>query len=183
MVLLKRPLAKENYPALKAKLCRRDEKPEVPLKSLVYWGAGWDMKPLSKPIFKSFNHFIFIDALPKLPHHTPNQHGYKDSKDRESFVYAITRGTSRRKYKLISGRDEGNHLVFQNPEGKTLDYFINTTVEESLNDPMIRKMLKTVRWIHVAGFWPSEHGLTRELANTLMPNRYRNLAALMEDDK
>ena len=34
---------------------------------------------------------------------------------------------------------------------------------------MIRKILKTVRWIHVAGFWPSEHGLTRELANTLMP--------------
>ena len=178
--------AKENYPALKAKLCRAKlpevKQPEVPLKSLVYFGAGWDMQPLSKPLFKSFNHFIFIDALPKIPHYKPNQpNGYKHSKDRESFVNAITKGTSRRKYKVIS--DKGNHLVFENPEGKTLDYFINTTVEESLNNPVIRKMFETVRWIHVKGFYPFEYGLTTEIMNTLMPNMYQNLAALMEDDK
>ena len=52
------------------------------------------MKPLSKALFKSFNHFIFIDALPKKPHYEPHQPGYKDSKDRESFVNAIMREVS-----------------------------------------------------------------------------------------
>ena len=153
-----------------------------PLKGLVYWGSEFDMKPLSNPLFKSFNHFIFIDALPKLQHYKPHQVGYKYSKDREAFVKTIIRRATKKKYKLIRGRDEGNHLVFKNPDGKTLDYFINTTVEESLNDPVIKDMFKTVRWIHNEGFNPFSFGLTIELVNTLMPNTYRNLAALMADN-
>ena len=43
--------------------------------TLVYFGAGWDFKPTNDPVYKKFNHFIFIDSLPKMSHYEPGMPG------------------------------------------------------------------------------------------------------------
>ena len=45
--------------------------------SLVYFGAGWDFKPINDQVYKKFNHFIFIDSLPMMPHYEPGMPGYE----------------------------------------------------------------------------------------------------------
>ena len=45
--------------------------------TLVYFGAGWDFKPTNDPVYKKFNHFIFIDSLPKMSHYEPGMPGYE----------------------------------------------------------------------------------------------------------
>ena len=48
--------------------------------SLVYFGAGWDFKPTNDPVYKKFNHFIFIDSLPKMSHYEPGMPGMRKAK-------------------------------------------------------------------------------------------------------
>ena len=57
--------------------------------SLVYFGAGWDFNPINDPVYKKFNHFIFINSLPNLSHYEPGQSGYEKSKDRKSFINTL----------------------------------------------------------------------------------------------
>lgn len=56
---------------------------------MVYFGAGWDFNPINNPVYKKFNHFIFIDSLPKLSHNEPGMPGYEKSKDREAFINTL----------------------------------------------------------------------------------------------
>ena len=48
--------------------------------TLLYFGAGWDFKPVKKSIFSKFNHFIYIDSLPKLSHYEPGMPGMKKAR-------------------------------------------------------------------------------------------------------
>ena len=57
--------------------------------TLLYFGAGWDFKPVSEPIYSKFNHFIFIDSLPKSSHYEPGMPGYEKSKNKEAFIKTL----------------------------------------------------------------------------------------------
>ena len=124
--------------------------------SLLYFGAGWDFKPISDPTYTKFNHFIFIDALPKIPHYEPGMRGYEKSKDETSFINTLKKTATQYGLKFI--RKNKNLLVFKNDKIK-LEYYINTTVEESLNNKTIRNKLNKVKWMHMEGFNPYEYGL------------------------
>ena len=53
---------------------------------------------------------------------------------------------------------DNNLLTFKNNK-INLEYYINTTVEDSLNDPDIRKKLNKAVWLHKDGFLPHQYGL------------------------
>ena len=106
--------------------------------TLVYFGSGWDFKPVSNSIFNKFNHFIFIDSLPKLSHYEPGVTGYEKSKDREAFIKTLKKEAFKHNLKSTSIRK--NLLTFKNDKIK-LEYYINTTVEEALTNPTIRKKI------------------------------------------
>ena len=124
--------------------------------TLLYFGSGWDFRPTSNPIHKKFDHFIFIDSLPKLAHYEPGMPGYEKSKDRTSFINTLKNGASRYGYVLSSMEDDP--LTFINGK-KKLEYYINTTVTEALDDPIIRKKINKAKWLHVKGFHPHSYGL------------------------
>ena len=124
--------------------------------SLVYFGAGWNLKFLDDPTYKKFNHFILIDALPKLQHYNPDQEGYKKSKDKKSLIATIKKAADKYDLKLSSVR--GNLLTFKKNEIK-LEYYINTTIEEALSNPTIKRKLSKVIWVHEEGLEPYRYGL------------------------
>ena len=124
--------------------------------TLLYFGAGWDFKPTSNPTYKKFNHFIFIDSLPKLSHYEPGMSGYEKSKDENSFINTLKNNASRYGYILCS--IEGNLLTFIDGN-KKIEYYMNTTVSESLDNPIIRKKMNEAKWVHEKGFYPYEYGL------------------------
>ena len=82
--------------------------PQTNIRSLVYFGAGWDFKPLSNAQFDKINNFIFIDAQPRLSHYEPGQRGYKKSKN---FVKTIKDGAEQKGYIFKSMK--GNLLTFE----------------------------------------------------------------------
>ena len=49
-------------------------------------------------------------------------------------------------------------LTFRNGIVK-LEYYINTTVTEALDDPIIRKKMNKAKWLHENGFYPYNYGL------------------------
>ena len=138
--------------------------------SLAYFGAGWDFKPIrdfginrkgllaEDGAYNKFNHFIFIDALPKLSHYEPGMSGYEKSKNKEALIKTLKNEAL--KYSMTLKKRTGNMLTFlsENKDIK-IQYYINTTVEEALNDPIIRNKLNKVKWLHEEGFHPYAYGL------------------------
>ena len=126
--------------------------------TLVYFGAGWDFKPINDSTYSKFNHFIFIDALhvPKLLHSEPGMSGYEKSKNREAFINTLKNAARKHKLRLSSIRK--NLLTFKNDKIK-LEYYIDTTVEEALTNPTIRKKMNKAIWLHEDGFRPYDYGL------------------------
>ena len=124
--------------------------------SLVYFGAGWDFKPINDQVYKKFNHFIFIDSLPMMPHYEPGMLGYEKSKDREAFIKTLKNKAM--KYGMTLSSIRKNLLTFQNNHQK-LEYYINTTVLDALTNKIIRKKLNRVIWVHENGFRPYDYGL------------------------
>ena len=122
----------------------------------MYFGAGWDFKPVNNKLYDKFNHFIFIDSLPNLSHYEPGMAGYEKSKNVLVFVNTLVNAAKKHKLKLISNKD--NLLTFKNDK-ITLEYYINTTVEEALTNPTIRQKINKALWIHEKGFSPYLHGL------------------------
>ena len=69
--------------------------------SLVYFGAGWDFRPIidfginrkgllaEDEAYNKFNNFIFIDALPNLSHYEPGTSGYEKSKNEEALIKTL----------------------------------------------------------------------------------------------
>ena len=104
--------------------------------TLLYFGAGWDFKPVSEPIYSKFNHFIFIDSLPKLSHYEPGMPGYEKSKNNEAFIKTLKKYALKHHLRLTNIKN--NLLTFRSDKIK-LEYYINTTVNEALDDPIIRK--------------------------------------------
>ena len=142
--------------------------------TLVYFGAGWDMLPLNMKDYAKFTKFLFIDALPKLSHYNPDQAGYEFAKDEESYIRKLKIEASKKGYRFVN--KVGDKLTFDKG-GKTLEYHINTTVQEAIDDPYISKQLKHAKFIHIKGFSPMEFGLK---ISRDMPNMYKNLAELRE---
>ena len=124
--------------------------------SLVYFGAGWDFKPTNDPVYKKFNHFIFIDSLPKMSHYEPGMPGYEKSKDREAFIKTLK--NTALEHGMILSSIRKNLLTFKNNHQK-LEYYINTTVLDALTNKIIRKKLNRVIWVHENGFRPYDYGL------------------------
>lgn len=124
--------------------------------SLVYFGAGWDFKPINDQVYKKFNHFIFIDSLPMMPHYEPGMPGYEKSKDREAFIKTLKNKAM--KYGMTLSSIRKNLLTFKNNHQK-LEYYINTTVLDALTNKIIRKKLNRVIWVHENGFRPYDCGL------------------------
>jgi len=140
---------------------------------LVYFGAGWDFKPVNNPLFSKFKHFIFIDSLPKLSHYEIGCSEYEKSKNKEVFIKTITDTALKYKLKLITFKN--NLLTFENDKIK-LEYYMNITVKDSLTNPIIRKKINKAKWIHVKGFSPFENGL--EVGD--LPNLLENKTKLYE---
>ena len=124
--------------------------------TLVYFGAGWDFKPVNNPLFSKFNHFIFIDSLPKLNHYNEGTPGYEKSKDIKVFLETLSNSALNYNLKLISVRR--NLLTFKNDKIK-LEYYFNTTVQEALTNTIIRRKINKAVWVHNKGFNPYEYGL------------------------
>ena len=124
--------------------------------SLVYFGAGWDFKPINDQVYKKFNHFIFIDSLPMMPHYEPGMPGYEKSKDREAFIKTLKNKAM--KYGMTLSSIRKNLLTFKNNHQK-LEYYMNTTVLDALTNKIIRKKLNRVIWVHENGFRPYDYGL------------------------
>ena len=124
--------------------------------SLVYFGAGWDFKPINDQVYKKFNHFIFIDSLPMMPHYEPGMPGYEKSKDKEAFIKTLK--NTALEHGMILSSIRKNLLTFKNNHQK-LEYYINTTVLDALTNKIIRKKLNRVIWVHENGFRPYDYGL------------------------
>lgn len=139
--------------------------------TIVYYGAGWDFRPVNMQLFQKINHFIFIDALPKLQHYQPNTVGYNYSKDRKTFINTLINTAKSKGYKLDSIKKD---LLTFTKKDKKIEYYINTTVEDSLKNPAIRKKINKAIWVHQAGFFPYAYGLK---AGDL-PNLKENMAKL-----
>jgi hypothetical protein len=197
--------AKVRYPELKAKMCgaplptivlkpepkvepapkpKVEPAPKVETKAepveekiaptLVYFGAGWDMLPLNMKDYSKFAKYLFIDALPKLSHYNPDQSGYEFTKDEDSYIRKLKVEASKKGYKFINRL--GDVLTFTKGD-KTLEYHINTTVQEAIDDPYLSKQLRYAKFIHIKGFSPMEFGLK---ISRDMPNMFKNLAELRE---
>ena len=82
----------------------KSENLEMKNHSRAYFGAGWDFSPVTNPIFEKFNHFIFIDALPKLSHYNPGQCGYEKSKNRRALLKTLRSEALKHDMKFISIR-------------------------------------------------------------------------------
>jgi hypothetical protein len=125
--------------------------------TLVYFGAGWDCAPLGMKAFRATKNFVFIDALPELPHYSPGQAGYKFVKDRQSFIRKITHEARRKGFILYE--DRGNRLQYISPSECWLDYYINTSVEAALSSPGLSRCIQEAQIIYIAGFEPRLFGL------------------------
>jgi hypothetical protein len=133
--------------------------------AIVYFGAGWDFKPINNPLYKKINHFIFVDSLPNLSHYEKGQAGYEKSKDKEAFINTLKQYAQNVGFELT---DIKNNLLTFTKGGIILEYYINTTVEEALKNHDIRKKINKALWVHVKGFNPYEYGLkVGDLPNTL----------------
>lgn len=140
---------------------------------LLYFGAGLDFSPLRMKRYKQFQIFVFVDALTKQQHYEPGTLGYEFSANRETFIASIAVKASKYDYKLIW--IHGNELVFTNKE-RRLVYYIDTTVEDAIEDPKISDIMHTADFLHTRGFNPFMHGLTTEHLN---PNRFKTISDLL----
>ena len=109
-------------------------------------------------IYDKFDHFIFIDALPKLQHYDEDQAGYKKCKDEKTMIKTLTDKITKKNYNYKLTNIKDNLLTFEKGDRK-LEYYMNTTVQDALNDRKIRKKINKAKWLHVNGFHPHEYGL------------------------
>lgn len=126
--------------------------------TIVYFGAGWDFRPPDMDLYKKFNHFIFIDALPNRADYEPGMPGYNKSKDEESLIKTIKEYAGKRKWKLVSIK---NNLLILKRGSRIIEYHYNTTVEDALTDPYIRIQMNKALWVHTQGFDPYQAGLKK----------------------
>lgn len=185
--------AKERYPQLVHKLCakhcaiipkqgntsnvenpaayaKQEEEEEI----LFYFGSGWDFKPISSKFYTRINRFIFIDALPKLAHYTPEQAGYKFAKDEMSFVKKL-KDCMLKKGTLIT--EKPNLLEWRIRDNGILEYHYNMTVNEALENPRLLEMWKQKAWCHIEGFNPHEF-----IGDRWGEARYENKNKLMKGE-
>jgi len=138
---------------------------------LLYFGAGWDMTPLNfvkltngKKITKqTVNKFVFVDALPKLSHYSPDQIGYTKSNNEKNFIGEIERNITLLGWTIVHKRKDKNIITYtlsRNRRNVKLCYIINTTVEEFINK--YPSVLKKVTHLIKKGFNPFAYGLILE---------------------
>jgi len=127
---------------------------------LFYFGAGWKFYPLRMKDYSWIDHFVFVDALPNLAYYTSDQAGYEKSKDRDSFIRAIVKEAKKKGFDQNDISDD--HLIFGDKKGRLLDYYINTTVQNALDDPILNDLIKKAKWVHIQGFNPFINGLKVE---------------------
>jgi hypothetical protein len=144
--------------------------------SMVYFGAGWDMKFLKASYLRNFKHYILVDALPKLSHYEKGTAGYEKANSEKSFILSIKQSIEN--IAVIGDYTrKGDHLIFMLNDGRQIDYYINTTVEDALHSKSIRKKLEKVKWVHVKGFHPFSYGLKP----AHVPNTFKNLGELYQN--
>jgi len=91
--------------------------------TFLYTYAGWDIIPIHLHIFRNIQQYIYVDALPNNHYYAEQCHGYKYSKDYETF------------YSTVSSRVKGvggehtetvdNCWIFSLPMNRKLYYFFN----------------------------------------------------------
>ena len=91
-----------------------------------------------------------------MSHYEPGMPGYEKSKDRKAFINTLKNAA--RENGLVLSSIRKNLLTFRNGMVK-LEYYINTTVTEALDDPIIRKKMNKAKWLHENGFYPYNYGL------------------------
>ena len=90
-------------------------------------------------------------------HYDIDQEGYKKCEDENTFIETLRNAANEYDFLLVS--KNGNMLTFVNKDdGRTIFYFINTMVEESLKNSYIREKLNDSIWVHIEGFHPHDYG-------------------------
>ena len=138
--------------------------------SLCHFGPGWVFDFLDDYLLSKFDVYILIDGLPtKIKHYDSDQEGYKKCKDFKTFKHTLISELIEYNFKLVEHNKKLKLLRFKPDNHKQeLLYYYDTTVQESLDDPVIRAQLNQCIWLHMKGFNPYyEYGL--------MPNMLPNL--------
>lgn len=125
--------------------------------ALLYIGAGWDAGPLTFPAMRAaYTSFVFVDALPSVPHYTLGQVGYPKCDTEEALMASVTRAVAR-----AMGADPGpptrvstNHYLFALP-GLPLHYFTNTRDTAMASEPALAALLPQVTTLFCRGYSPA----------------------------
>ena len=146
--------------------------------SVAYFGSGWDFRMVDKDLYSKFSFFIYIDSLPtKLLHYPPDSTGYEKCKDLPTFIHTLITKANKHQLKLVEHHKHLRLLIFKtNDHKQELHYYYNTTVQEALDNKIIREKLNKVIWIHEKGFIPWYFGLEPGM----LPNTIKTKAKLRE---
>ena len=147
---------------------------QKPIETVVYFGAGWDNSLLKKSLYRRFKRHLYIDALPNLQHYTPEQLAYADSHNEDAFINAIA--DSLIFYGILERTNIGNKYIFKLRNDIIIEYWINTTVHDALNNDYLKKEIFNAEHIYTKGFNPFEHGLDYLHINEI----YRNINQIQE---
>lgn len=141
--------------------------------SLILFGAGWDLGIIKKK-YKGHNitDYIFVDALPNLPHYEKGMNGYEKSKNLKNFIGAIKDDVKTYGTIIEDSYNEDKNLlemkvkVNRRKEIVHIKYFVNTQVTDFLHKKY-KKLRDSVLYLAKEGFEPICSGLRvlRDLPN------------------
>lgn len=118
---------------------------------MLYIGAGHDTYPLTYP----HKTFIYVDAIPNLPHYTKDQHGYRVNHNLDVFREELIR-----LLKLHHGFQSEEVMIpdkyykYTIVEGKFLHYFVNTMDTEIGETTELKTFLPSVDTVYIKGYSP-----------------------------
>ena len=99
--------------------------------------------------------YLFIDALPKIPHFTPGQRYYERCKDDDSYIGTLITAAKSEGYNRI--RQHKDCIVFRHESVENeIVYLYNTDIDQAIWDPDIMPLLRQVVTYYVKGCWPWE---------------------------
>jgi hypothetical protein len=108
-------------------------------------------------------HFVCIDALPKVPHYDPGQRGYNDNKDEPSFLARLDREVHKKGGVKCPSPNDENHVVYikksKTGPSRRVDYYYNMKVEDAVGDDRILPIVVQSRHsnrkrVQPSRFWP-----------------------------
>ena len=123
---------------------------------MLYIGAGDDPVPLHLECARRYDAFVFVDALPALPHYAPGQLGYAMSLSEDRMVRSMRETDARLGARVAAGEIEDGVWKTRLADGRPLMYYFNTADTAMARTPGLREVLPAVTGLFVAGFLPDD---------------------------